>query len=126
MDRHPLEAPWVGNAPETSLIPTKEDILRRWGYDDPLIHACFQAQTQHNLTDDELYRLIIQALADRHVHMQAQLLRAYQTPPFGGSFTIAHAGLTSPPLPHDASSEAINAALTDLVAQVREEGKTFF
>jgi hypothetical protein len=63
------------NAPTSAAdIPSKEDLLREYGFHDPLVYKALKLQTQLELTDDQAFRLLIKLLLDRHQHLN----RAYQ------------------------------------------------
>lgn len=54
-------------------IPSKDELLQRLAATDPVVYGCMTAQRNYDLSDDEMYRLMIMMLADRYTHIS----RAY-------------------------------------------------
>lgn len=58
-----------------NTIPlTKDELLARYGYHDPIVYACITQQRIQGWSDDEMYRYLIVALLSRHEHLD----RAYK------------------------------------------------
>lgn len=63
-------------------IPTKDELLKQWGYTDPLIYHCYSMAVQQDLTDEEMWRLLVGMMADRHAHLEKVYKRLLeQSPP---------------------------------------------
>lgn len=63
-------------------IPSKEEILKEWMSRDPLVYQFYSLQQRDGLSDDEFWRMLVAAMADRHSHLErAHKKLLERTPP---------------------------------------------
>jgi hypothetical protein len=54
-------------------IPTWDEIVQKFAWDNPAVYNAIYTQSKHNLSDDEMFRTLIWVLLDENAHYKRVL-----------------------------------------------------
>ena len=57
----------------TDTIPTWDEIVRKWAWDNPAVYNALHARSRYGLSDDAMYRMLIAMLLDENTHYKRVL-----------------------------------------------------